>query len=171
MTRLTDRQREFVALGASVGAGCQPCTQYHVRAALKAGLTPEEIRRAMDEAQVVRRAGGVAVANVGRTVLGLGQEEAQVDAQPSDGRQALVYIGAAAGCNAGGLLTRYLEGAGGLGLSAEALVEAVQIAQVVKERGALGFFAKDVERVLGKLAPAPAAAGGSASCCAPGCGG
>jgi hypothetical protein len=40
----------------------------------------------------------------------------------------------------------------------------------VKEKGAQGFFAKDVERALGKLAPMPVAAGGSATCCGPGCG-
>ncbi len=179
MTSLTDAQREFVALGAAIGAGCQPCTQYHVRAALKAGLSPEEIRRAIDEAQAVRREGGVAVANVGRTMLGL-SEEARGDGLPSEGPQALAYIGAATGCNAGGLLARYLETASGLGLSAEQLGEAVQIAQVVKERGAQGFFAKDVERALGKLAPAAAAAGDSGptrrptfgpSCCPQGCGG
>ena len=109
------------------------------------------------------------MANVGRTMLGL-DEEAPGGGCLCDASQALVYIGAAAGCNAGGLLARYLEGANGLGLSAEELSEAVQIAQAVKERGAKGFFAKDVERALGKLAPTPAAAGGSGSCCGPGCG-
>ena len=173
MTALTDAQREFVAIGAAIGAGCQPCTQYHVRAALKAGLSREEILRSLDEAEAVRRQGGAAVAAVGRTTLGFGGEEPPGTAQPSDGRQALVYIGAAAGCNSGGLLARYLEAAGGLGLSAEELAEAVQVAQTVKERGAMGFFAKDVERALarlGRVAPTPAAAGGSASCCATGCG-
>ena len=178
MTSLTDAQREFVALGAAIGAGCQPCTQYHVRAALKAGLSPEEIRRAIDEAQAVRQEGGVAVANVGRTMLGL-SEEARGESCLCDASQALAYIGAATGCNAGGLLTRYLEAASGLGLSAEQLGEAVQIAHLVQER-AIDFFAKDVERALGKLAPTAAAAGGSGptgrptfgpSCCAPGCGG
>ena len=168
MTCLTEAQREFVAIGAAIGAGCQPCTQYHVRAALKAGLSVEEIRRAIEEAQVVRQEGGVAVANVGRTMLGL-DVEAQGDGLPSDRPQALAYIGSATGCNAGGLLARYLGAARALGLSAEQLGEAVEIAQVVKERGAAGFFAKDVERALGKLAPTVAeTAGGSASCCAPG---
>jgi len=168
MASLTDAERELVAIGAAVGAGCQPCTQYHVRAALKASLSREEILRALDEAQVVRQEGGVAVANVGRRSLGVGQEE-QRRGQPKDRRQALVYIGSATGCNAGGLLARYLEAASGMGLSREELGEAVQIAQAVKERGAQGFFAKDVERALGQLAPA-AAAGGSATCCGPGCG-
>jgi AhpD family alkylhydroperoxidase len=173
MTALTDTQREFVALGAAIGAGCQPCTQYHVRAALKAGLSREDILGALDEAQVVRRVGGTAVANVGRTMLGLDEEEPERNVQPSDGRQALVYIGTAAGGNSGGLLARYLEAAGGLGLSAEELTEAVQVAQTVKEKGAMGFFAKDVERALARLrqvTPTPAATGGSASCCATGCG-
>ena len=169
MGSLTDAQREFVALGAAIGAGCQPCTQYHVKAALKAGVGREEIVRALDQAQTVRQEGGVAVANVGRTMLGLG-EEAQGEGCLCDASQALVYIGSAAGCNAGGLLARYLEAASGLGLSPEALAEAVEVAQAVKEKGAMGFFAKDVERALGKLAPTPVAAGGSGSCCAPGCG-
>ena len=169
MTALTDAQREFVALGAAVGAGCQPCTQYHVRAALKAGLSREQILRALDEAQTVRQEGGVAVANVGRTMLGL-DEEAQGEGCVCDASQALVYIGSAAGCNAGGLLARYLEAASGLGLSVEELAEAVQVAQTVKEKGAQGFFAKDVERALGRLAPTAAAAGGPASCCASNCG-
>ena len=171
MTSLTDAQREFVALGAAIGAGCQPCTQYHVRAALKAGLSREEILRALEEAETVRREGGVAVANVGRTMLGLGAE-AQGEACLCDASQALVYIGSAAGCNAGGLLTRYLEGASELGLSAEELAEAVQVAQAVKEKGAMGFFARDVERALarlGRVAPTPVAAGDSASCCGPVC--
>ena len=170
MASLTNEQREFVALGAAIGAGCQPCTQYHVRAALKAGLSREEILRALDQAQAVRQAGGVAVANVGRTMLGL-DEEAPGGGCLCDASQALVYIGSAAGCNAGGLLARYLETGSGLGLSAAQLAEAVQVAQAVKERGAMGSFARDVERALGKLpATAAAAAPGSASCCAPGCG-
>ena len=171
MTALTDAQREFIAIGAAIGAGCQPCTQYHVRAALKAGLSREQILWALDEAEAVRREGGVAVANVGRRHLGL-QEEEPRDGRASEGAQALVHIGSAAGCNAGGLLARYLDTASGLGLSAEELAEAVQIAQTVKEKGAMGFFARDVERALGKLAPATAAAApsGPASCCGPGCG-
>lgn len=105
-------------------------------------------------------------------MLGLG-EEAQGEGCLCDVSQALVYIGSAAGCNAGGLLARYLEAASGLGLSSEALAEAVEVAQAVKEKGAMGFFARDVERALarlGRVAATPVAAGGSASCCGPGCG-
>jgi alkylhydroperoxidase/carboxymuconolactone decarboxylase family protein YurZ len=139
--------------------------------ALKAGLSREDILRALDQAQAVRQEGGVAVVNVGRTMLGL-DEQAPGGGCLCDASQALVYIGAAAGCNAGGLLARYLEGASGLGLTAEELSEAVEIAQAVKEKGAMGFFARDVERALvrlGRMAPTAAVASGPTSCCGPGC--
>jgi len=169
MASLTDAKKELVAVGAAIGAGCQPCTQYHVRAALKAGLSHEQIGRAIDTAQVVRQEGGIAVANVGRTMLGL-DEEAQGGGCLCDASQALVSIGSAAGCNAGSLLARYLEAASGLGLSPEELGEAVQMAGVVKERAA-DFLCKDVERALEKLPlTAAGAASGSASCCASDCG-
>jgi len=143
-----------------------------VRAALKAGLGREEIQRALDQAEAARQEGGAAVANVGRATLGVG-EETQNEGCVCDASQALVYIGAAAGCNAGGMLARHLEAATGLGFSAEQLGEAVEVAQAVKEKGAMGFFAKDVERALarlGRVDSAPTAAGGSTSCCATGCG-
>jgi AhpD family alkylhydroperoxidase len=30
---LTEKEQELVAVGASIAAGCRPCTAYHVRAA------------------------------------------------------------------------------------------------------------------------------------------
>jgi AhpD family alkylhydroperoxidase len=51
MESLTDKESELVAIGASIGAGCRPCTKYHVAAALKNGFTDEEVLRAIDEAQ------------------------------------------------------------------------------------------------------------------------
>ena len=171
MASLTDAERELVAIGAAIGAGCQPCTQYHVRAALKSGLSREEIERAIDAAQVVRQEGGIAVANVGKRMLGAGPEEAQPDIQPPDRPQLLVYIGSAAGCNAGGLATGYIATAvERFGLSGEDLRSALEMAGVVKERAA-DFLCKDVERALGKLpVTAVGAASGSASCCASDCG-
>jgi AhpD family alkylhydroperoxidase len=41
MTRsmLTAREREIVNLGASIAAGCQPCTKYHVKKCREAGIS------------------------------------------------------------------------------------------------------------------------------------
>ena len=170
MASLTDAERELVAIGAAIGAGCQPCTQYHVRAALESGLSREEIGRAIDAAQVVRQEGGITVAKVGKRMLGAGPEEAQPDVQPPDRPQLLVCIGSAVGCNGGGLLTGYIATAvERFGLSGEDLRSALEMAEMVKERAA-DFLCKDAERALEKLpVTAVGAAGGSASCCASGC--
>jgi AhpD family alkylhydroperoxidase len=173
MVSLPDKERELVAIGAAIGAGCQPCTQYHVGVALKAGLTKDEVSRAIDEAQVVRHEGGVAVSNVGRRMLGVEGEQVERPSEPSEREQALVYIGAAVGCNAGGLLTGYMATAGErLGLSLEELRSAVEIAELVKQR-AVDFLRRDVERALGQTGEAAAVSGsaseggGTATCCGP----
>ena len=36
---LTAREREIVNLGTSIAAGCQPCTKYHVKKCLEAGIS------------------------------------------------------------------------------------------------------------------------------------
>jgi AhpD family alkylhydroperoxidase len=173
MISLPDRERELVAIGAAIGAGCQPCTQYHVGVALKAGLSWDEVWRAIDGAQAVRREGGIAVSNVGRRILGVEVEQAERLGEPGEREQALVYIGAAAGCNAGGLLTGYMAAAGErFGLSPEELRSALETAEFVKQR-AVDFLRRDIERALGQTEEAAAVTGsaseggGAGGCCGP----
>jgi AhpD family alkylhydroperoxidase len=164
---LTVADKELVALGASVGAGCHPCTQYHTQAALKAGLDAVEVRWAIDMAQVVRARGGVAVANVGRRILGVDQHELAAQGPPPCRGSALVWLGAAAGCNSGVLLAEYAAQAAALGVEGAELREAIDIAEMVKTQAGK-FLSRDVERALGKAAEPVAGAAPKASCCAPG---
>jgi AhpD family alkylhydroperoxidase len=167
---LTDKEKELVAIGASIGAGCQPCTKYHVAAALKSGLAADEVRRAIDEAQAVRCDGGVAVSNVGRSSLGVEGERVEQPRQPDEREQLLVFVGAAAGGNAAGLLKEYASGAARrFGLSGEELRSALEMAETVKQHAA-EFFRQDVERGLKEAVATTVAAGGpSQGCCASGC--
>lgn len=45
---------ELIAIGASVAANCHPCVQTHVSNGLKAGLTEEEIKEAIEVGRTVR---------------------------------------------------------------------------------------------------------------------
>ena len=164
-TVLTDKERELVAIGAAIGAGCQPCTHYHVTAALKSGLSGEEIGRAVDAAEDLRQEGGLAVTNLGRRLLGIEQPPPRWNGSPSDRAQALTYIGAAAGCNAGGLLTPSLDAARELGLSPDELRSALEMAEVVKQHAA-EFLRREVERALPEAASTAAAPNGSLQSCA-----
>jgi AhpD family alkylhydroperoxidase len=164
---LTVADKELVALGASVGAGCHPCTQYHTQAALKAGLTGEAVQCVIDQAQAVRARGGIAVANVGRRILGVDEQELAAQGPPPCRGSALVWLGAAAGCNSGVLLAEYAAQAAALGLGAVELREAIDVAEMVKSMAGK-FLQRDIERALGKDAEPVAGAAPKASCCAPG---
>ncbi|MHC4591182.1 MAG: carboxymuconolactone decarboxylase family protein [Planctomycetota bacterium] len=52
---LDDRIKELIAIGASVTANCQPCLEYHVRAALESGVDQQEIEEAVVVGRTVRR--------------------------------------------------------------------------------------------------------------------
>ena len=100
------------------------------------------------------------IADFARGLLGSSEGRAAPLCSPAEPFQALAQVGAATGSNAGHALDRLLPCAHGLGLTNEALSEAVEMAGVVK-RLAGEFFHKDAERSLGveaEVAP-PAEAG------------
>jgi AhpD family alkylhydroperoxidase len=45
---MDEKARELIAVGASVGAHCQPCLTYHVAKAKAMGLEEGDIREAID---------------------------------------------------------------------------------------------------------------------------
>jgi len=47
--------KELVAIGASVGAHCQPCLEYHIKAAIELGVTEEDIRQAVEVGHAVEK--------------------------------------------------------------------------------------------------------------------
>jgi AhpD family alkylhydroperoxidase len=44
---MDDKTRELIAIGASIGAHCQPCLTYHVGKAREMGIDEQEIREAI----------------------------------------------------------------------------------------------------------------------------
>ncbi len=149
MPVLNDKEREFVAIGAAIGAGCRPCTRYHVKAAVKAGISEDDVRLAVRDAEVVRIEVVTSIAEYANRLLGRGRRDGERLCSPAEPSQALTQIGAATGGNAGYLLDSLLVRARGLGLTSEALGEAVGIATKVKGVAA-SFYEKDAERALGR---------------------
>lgn len=52
---LDPKTKELVAIGASVVANCQPCLDYHVKEARKAGASDAEMADAISMARMVRK--------------------------------------------------------------------------------------------------------------------
>ena len=51
--KLSVKTKELIALAVSLGAGCQPCYESHVKKAKDLGNSDEEIREAIAVAEVV----------------------------------------------------------------------------------------------------------------------
>jgi len=55
MTRLNQRDKELVALGAAVASNCVPCVVFHIRESRDCGLTDAEILEAVEFADKVKQ--------------------------------------------------------------------------------------------------------------------
>lgn len=53
-TGLSKQQEELVAVGAAVGANCEPCVKFHLRKAGETGLSEEQLRAAVAVAAKVK---------------------------------------------------------------------------------------------------------------------
>ena len=52
---MTKSIKKLVAIGASVGAHCQPCLEYHIQAAVELGIFKEAIRAAVAVGHAVEK--------------------------------------------------------------------------------------------------------------------
>ena len=65
---MDERMKKLVAVGASVGANCYPCLEYHIGKARDLGIQCSEIIEAVETAKAVR---GGATAGIDRLALKL----------------------------------------------------------------------------------------------------
>jgi AhpD family alkylhydroperoxidase len=52
---MDEKMKEMIAIGASIGAHCQPCLEYHVGKGRAAGLSEGEIREAIAVGHMVEK--------------------------------------------------------------------------------------------------------------------
>ncbi|MEI6809039.1 MAG: carboxymuconolactone decarboxylase family protein [bacterium] len=52
---MDEKTKELIAIGASIGAHCQPCLTYHVAKAKEIGMTENEITEAIAVGQMVEK--------------------------------------------------------------------------------------------------------------------
>ncbi len=98
--RLSAKEKELVAVGASVAAGCIPCTEYHLKEVRAAGATIEEITQALDAALCVKGSTRGIMEKVAYEALGVPKEEQPSRcAGPTDRMKELVSIAAAVAVN------------------------------------------------------------------------
>jgi AhpD family alkylhydroperoxidase len=130
---LTLEQKELVAVGASVGAGCQPCVSHHLKAGAEAGLVGEQLLAAVASAERVNAEAAVAMGDHVRAELG---PDVTSPALLSRLEEALASLGAALGANDRTNIERQLRAASELGASRSQLQQAIETAHNVQENAA-----------------------------------
>jgi AhpD family alkylhydroperoxidase len=147
---LSGEQQELVAVGASVGAGCQPCVSHHLSAGAKAGLDGEQLLAAVASAERVRAEAAVAIGDHARATLG---PDLTSLALLSRLEETLASLGAALGANDATNIERQLRAATDLGATRTQLEQAIETVHNVQESAAR-IHLREAERLLDTLAPA-----------------
>ena len=157
---LEKRDKELAAIGASIGANCRPCIEYHLGAAREAGLSAAELDDAVATAHAVRReAVDLLAARIDEL---LGHRSAEVGpavvVRTSVSRE-LVALGVSLGANAHALLRVHIAAALDAGLELSQIRSALKMAAVVQQHAA----AITAEEVTSALTAAAAVSAGAAT--------
>ena len=146
--KLSLQQKELVAVGASVGAGCHPCVDHHLKAGAKAGLDGEQLLAAVTSAERVAAEAAVLMGDHVRAKLDPTVAE---PALLSRLEEALTSLGAALGANDATNIERQLRTALDSGATKLQLQQAIETAKTVQENAAR-IHLREAERLLDALA-------------------
>ncbi len=156
---LSPQEKELVALGASVGAGCHPCVDYHLEAAKNAELADDRVRTAITTAQFVA---AQAAQELARHLLRQLDAEDLTPAAPAALDTELSALGAAIGANDRTNIERHMTAAAALGASPSQIQQAVEVAHTVQTNAA-AIHLRAAQRLLKELSPAETPTTGASS--------
>ena len=144
---LSAEEKELVAVGASVGAGCHPCVDHHLNAGAKSGLDGEQLLAAVTSAERVTAEAAISMGDHVRAKLGPSVTAPTLLPQLE---QALASLGAALGANDKSNIERQLRIALELGASRPQLEQAIDTAHTVQENAAR-IHLREATRLLDSL--------------------
>ena len=153
---LEQRDKELVAIGASIGALCRPCIDHHIQAGRDAELGNLELSRAVQTAQETQRlAQRVLFRHTDELVeRGSAKIDVPVGAESPPRDDELVALGASIGANSHPLLEQHIAGALAHGLITNQVRSAIKMAEIVQQNAAR-ITAEKSAVVIGSAEPTP----------------
>jgi AhpD family alkylhydroperoxidase len=159
------KEKELIAVGISVAAGCKPCTDYHVKAVRAAKATDDEIRQAIADAMCVRKSALELMDAYALSHLGATNSVADCGSTDTNRIKELVAIGAAFAVNCTTNLEKHVAAAEAVGITKDEVHAVVKLAEFIK-----GKAAAHVEKLVkvdgdgGEAQPRKQAAAGGCGC-------
>ncbi|MGR8979818.1 MAG: arsenite efflux transporter metallochaperone ArsD [Gammaproteobacteria bacterium] len=96
MVRLTEQVAELIALGAAIGASCEPCFKFHFDKARKLGVANETMLEAVKIGDMVKQASSKNMLALASRILG--PQSADTSVSPSCGGTSAEKQAEAGGC-------------------------------------------------------------------------
>ena len=85
---ITEQVRELIAIGASIGASCEPCLKYHVKASRKLGLSDDQMREAVSIGRMVKDASAKNMMGLAEKMIPHNKREPEPETSPVVSEQA-----------------------------------------------------------------------------------
>ncbi|UMZ72915.1 carboxymuconolactone decarboxylase family protein [Natranaerofaba carboxydovora] len=136
-------EKEYLAIGASIGSGCLHCLDYHLKKARSARITDSEIDTALAIAEDIKQKTLDDLRNRARNMNAEDGQKDQEDEEilPTNKNKILAAFGAALGTNNSSELKKVLNMATNVGLTKAHIAVASQIVRKIK---------KNAEDICGK---------------------
>jgi AhpD family alkylhydroperoxidase len=135
--RLSQKEKELVAVGVSVAAGCIPCARYHMEEVRAAGATTDEITHAVEAALCVKRSASGVMEKAAYDALGSAKEE-----QPArcigttDRMKELVSVAAAVAVNCPTNFHKHVAAGRSVGVLDDEIQLVVGLAKMIRSKAA-----------------------------------
>jgi AhpD family alkylhydroperoxidase len=144
---LSLQQKEIVAVGASIGAGCHPCVAHHLKAGATAGLEGEQLLAAATSAERITAEAAVLMADHVRAKIGA---TVTTPAMLTPLEETLAALGAALGANDAAAIDLQMRAAADQGASRSLLRQVIETAKTVQENAGR-IHVREAERVLDSI--------------------
>lgn len=141
------KEKELVAVSASVAAGCKPCTNYHFKKVRETGASDEEIKQTISDAMCVRDSAKKIMEAQGLKHMGIVKDVDDCGCSDSTTRiKELVSVAAAFAVNCSSNLEKHITTARNINISDDEIRSALDLTFFIK-----GKAASHVDRIVERI--------------------
>jgi AhpD family alkylhydroperoxidase len=132
---LSQKEKELIAVGGSVAAGCVKCSHYHFRQAFEQGANQDEVLRAVIGATEVIKDSVEILQHTAYELMDVERDEVTTGInEATDSLTVLIKLAAAVAVNNVANTRRHIEVANRLGASSAEIHLAIKLAKVIQNR-------------------------------------
>ena len=139
---LTQKEKELIAVGTAVSAGCQRCCNYHFKKVFEVGATLDEVKASIMNATNVIALADEMMQRKAYALMEVTREEVEVNnTEQLDRMDALVRIGAAVASNCTPTIELQIEAAKAALLNHDEMIVAIKLGKMILRKA--GEFADE----------------------------